>query len=742
MINIPEVLKQLTLEEKASLCSGEDNWNTKSIERLGIPNIRVSDGPHGVRTNSPNATCFPTACCSACSFDVEVMKEMGQALGEECQDQKVDILLGPGACIKRSPLCGRNFEYFSEDPLLSSKIASGLIQGVQSKGVGTCMKHYACNNQEKHRFTYSANVSERALHEIYLASFETAVREGKPYSLMCAYNKINGVYAAENHYTLTEVLRDMWGFDGIVISDWGAVNDRVADLVAGLELEMPSSCGLNDALIVKAVDEGKLDISVLDRAVTRLLETINKCIAGRKPAPFSVEEHKAIAKKISDASIVLLKNERNILPLKKEQNVVFIGPYAKSPYFEASGSSFIMTKNEISALQAAKDITTNLNYFEGNEENLDEAVKAAKEADVAVVFVGLDTAIESEGFDRKNMKMPERFNKLVKEVAKANPNTVVVLHNGSAIEMEWLDDVPAIIETFLGGQAVGASTADILYGIVNPSGKLAESFPIKLEDNPSYLNFAGDSKEINYSEEIFVGYRYYEKKNMKVNFPFGHGLSYTTFLYSDIKVSEKSIDDTQTVDVSFTLKNTGSVEGKEAVQLYVGDDESTYERPVKELKAFQKISLKPGESKEVKFTLGKRDFAYWNPEIHNWHVETGSFTIYIGSSSADIRLTEKIVVKSTQPILRKITLNSTLQEIKDIPGAEELIETIKGAMPFGNFDELGEGGNAMAAEMAKTSPMRCIVQFSGGIFTFSMLNEIIDKFNNIIASQQNSAEQN
>ena len=649
MINIPEVLKQLTLEEKASLCSGSDWCLTKPVDRLGIPSICLCDGPHGAKMNVRKATCFPTASCSACSFDVEIMKEMGEALGVECQLQKVDILLGPGVCIKRSPLCGRNFEYFSEDPILSSKIASSLIQGIQSQGPGTCIKHYACNNQEKYRLKYSANVDERTLHEIYLASFETAVREGKPYSVMCAYNRINGIYAAENHYILTEVLRDMWGFDGIVVSDWGAVNDRVPDLVAGLELEMPSSNGVNDALIINAVEDGKLDISVLDKAVTKLLETINKCIAGRKQVQYNVEDHMAIAKKVSDASIVLLKNERNILPLKKEQKVVFIGPYANKPYFEGDGSAYVDTNYKISALQAAKDIP-NLEYVEGNENNIDEAIKAAKEADVAVVFVGTRMHSESEGYDRKNMKMPDWFNNLVKEVAKANPNTVVVLHNGSAVEIEWLDEVPAIIEAFLGGQAVGASTVDILYGVVNPSGKLAESFPIKLEDNPSYLNFAGDSKEINYSEEIFVGYRYYEKKNMKVNFPFGHGLSYTTFLYSDIKVSEKSIDDTQTVDVSFTLKNTGSVEGKEAVQLYVGDDESTYERPIKELKAFQKISLKPGESKEVKFTLGKRDFAYWNPEIHNWHVETGSFTIYIGSSSADIRLTEKIDVKSTEPI--------------------------------------------------------------------------------------------
>ena len=739
MFDVENVLKQMTLEEKANMCSGYDMFNMDGCERLGVPRLKLADGPHGLREIFDEVTCFPTACLSACSFNKDLMYEMGQKIGEECQYRKVGIILGPGACIKRFPLCGRNFEYFSEDPMLSSRIACGLIQGIQSKGVGTSLKHFAMNNQETFRLSYSANVDERAFREIYMRSFEEAVVEAKPTTLMCAYNKINGVYCAQNKLILTDVLRGDWGFEGFIISDWGAVDDRVIDLEAGLDLEMPSSHGVNDALIVKAVKEGVLDEEVLNTSVRRMLKVIKTVSEASNPQPYSVEDHRATAKKIADESIVLLKNEENILPLKKEAKVAFIGPMAEKPRYQGTGSSHIHNKHTVTPLEAVEKIAK-VTYAKGVQENdegdnydkklFQEAIETAKAAEIAVVWVGIPHRYETESIDREHMNLPNPMNQLVHEVAKVNPNTVVVLCGGSSVIIPWVKEVKAIVEMFLGGQEIGYSIVDILYGIVNPSGKVAETFPLKYEDNPAMLSFPGERLEVAYSESIFVGYRYYERKKMDVLFPFGHGLSYTTFEYSGIRVSKDAIKDTETVDVYVTIKNTGKVAGKEAVQLYVGDDEViNFIRPNKELKDFQKVELQPGESKEIKFTLNKRSFAFWNTYIHDWYVQTGSFTIYIGSSSADIRQTIKVTVESTTVMREKVTLQTPICFAIETKGAKEILDPLIKNANWGDLTELGEDSRRMFEECARSYPLRTLVLFGEGRIKYEDLLAAIDKIN-------------
>ena len=555
--DLKAILSEMTLEEKAGMCSGKDFWHLKGIERLGIPEVMVSDGPHGLRKQSDKAdhlgvnesipaVCFPTACATACSFDRELLQKLGETLGKECQAEDVSVILGPAVNIKRSPLCGRNFEYFSEDPYLASEMAAAHIKGVQSQNVGTSLKHFAANNQEFRRLTCSSEIEERTLREIYLAAFETAVKEGKPKTVMCSYNRVNGEFASENHKLLTEILRDEWGFDGYVMSDWGAVNDRVKGLEAGMDLEMPGNEGRGDIKILEAVKSGKLKEEVLDTAVERILNIIFQYVDNCMPGEFNLEEHHEIAEKIAEESIVLLKNE-DILPLQiSEQKIAFIGEFAEKPRFQGGGSSHINAYKVESAMDAVKG-NKNVVYAQGysleedivHEELVKEAVRTASESDIAVVFAGLPDSFESEGYDRSHMKMPHCQNILIEEISKVQPNVVVVLHNGSPVEMPWADKVKGILELYLCGQASGRAAVNILTGKVNPSGKLAETFPIKLSDNPSYLNFPGDGQKVEYAEGIFVGYRYYDKKEMEVRYPFGHGLSYTTFDYIDMHLSEK-----------------------------------------------------------------------------------------------------------------------------------------------------------------------------------------------------------
>lgn len=751
---LQELIGKMTLEEKASLCSGEDFWHTKAVERLGIPAMMMSDGPHGLRkqeqegdhlgmNDSIKAVCFPAGCGTAASFNRELMAEMGEMLGEECQAEGVGVILGPAVNIKRSPLCGRNFEYYSEDPYVASEMAGALIDGIQSKGVGTSIKHFLANNQEHRRMSSSSEVDERTLREIYLAAFEGAVKEHKPWTVMCSYNKINGIYAAQNKEMLTDILRNEWGFDGFVVSDWGAVNDRPADLEAGLDLEMPSSKGVGDRQIVKAVQEGHLDEAVLDKAVERILARVFQFEENRdETARFDMEKDHAMARKVAEETIVLLKNEGELLPLRDTDRIAFIGKYASSPRYQGGGSSHINSFRTESAWECVKD-WGNITLAEGfrddadevDETLIEEAVAQAREAQAAVIFAGLPDAFESEGFDRAHMKMPDCQNELIRRVAAVQPNTVVVLHNGSPVEMPWADQVKGIVEAYLGGQAVGAAIVDILFGKVNPSGKLPETFPYKLEDNPSYLYYGGEKDRVEYREGIFVGYRYYDKKHMDVRFPFGHGLSFTTFAYDAPKISAKRIRDTETVTIRVDVTNTGSRPGKEVVQLYVAPPEGDVIRPVRELKGFEKVELAPGETKMVSFTLDGRAFSYWNTQIHDWHVESGTYRLQVGQSSRRIVLEESVYVESSVHLPVHYTLDTTFGDLQKDPEAMELLAPYMGldALVKKEGEESQAAAEAISSQMkdamVRYMPLRGAFSFGGHEVDPAQLQEILDRLN-------------
>ena len=752
-MNIKKILKELTLEEKASLCSGADFWHTKAIERLAIPQIMVSDGPHGLRKNAEDssnpqeaikAVCFPTASALACSFDRNLLTAMGKALGEECQAEKVSVILGPGCNIKRSPLCGRNFEYFSEDPYLASEMAAAHIKGVQSKGVGTSLKHFAANNQETRRLTINERIDERTLHEIYLAAFEGAVKQASPWTVMCSYNRINGYHSAQNKWLLTDVLRDEWGYDGLVMSDWGAVDDRVEGIKAGLDLEMPASFGKNDRLIVDAVNSGKLSTKALDKCVERVLKLVDKAEESRTPTEWDMEAHHELAAKIAEQCAVLLKNDDAILPLSKEDKVCFIGEFAEKPRYQGGGSSHINSFKVTSALDAVKEYCK-VEYAQGfityedrtDPKLLEQAVECAKYNDKVVIFAGLPDSFESEGFDRTHMRMPECQLELIREISKVNKNIVVVLHNGSPIELPFFDDIKGLLEVYLGGQAIGKATCDLLFGEAVPSGKLAESWCMKLEDNPSYLNFPGVVDELTYSEGIFVGYRYYDKKKMAVRFPFGYGLSYTSFSYSDLVISASEINDDQTLTVSCNITNTGNRTGMEIVQLYVGDKESSVIRPVKELKGFEKVSLRPGETKKVFFTLDKRAFAYYETSINDWFVEYGEFEIMIGASSRDIRLSGSVYVNSKTKLPVQFTFNSTVGDVLSCSEGREVFGDFIEKFCRGMSDVSGDGFVAVTMDMAmamfKETPLRGIICYDERQeINRVWLEEMLDKLNSML----------
>ena len=750
---IRELVSKMTLEEKAAMCSGADFWHTETIERLGIPASMVSDGPHGLRkqddkadhlgvNESIKAVCFPAGCGTAASFNRELLTEMGTVLGKECQAEGVSVILGPAVNIKRSPLCGRNFEYYSEDPCLATEIAGALIHGVQSQNVGTSIKHFLANNQETRRLSSDSRIDERTLHEIYLAAFEGAVKKEKPWTVMCSYNRINGTYAAQNHKYLTEVLRDQWNFDGYVMSDWGAVNNRVEDLKAGLDLEMPSSSGTNDKLIVEAVQKGELDESVLDTAVERILNIVFRYEENRdKTAVFDRDKDHELARKVAQETIVLLKND-GVLPLQEGEKIAFIGEYVKKPRYQGGGSSHINSHKVTAAWDILKDMP-GITYAQGYEDTqdvtdeklLEEAVQTAAKAKVAVIFAGLPDSFESEGYDRSHMRMPDCQNELIAKVAAVQPNTIVVLHNGSPVEMPWVDQVKGIVEAYLGGQAVGGAVCDILFGKVNPSAKLPESFPKKLEDNPSYLSYIGEGDMVEYREGIFVGYRYYDKKKMDVLFPFGYGLSYTTFAYSNLRLDKKEMRDTDTVTVSVDVTNTGDRTGKEIVQLYVADRESTVIRPEKELRDFAKVELAPGETKTVSFTLGKRAFAYYNTTIHDWHVETGDFDILIGKSSRDIVLSESVKVESTVKIPFVYTTDTTLGDVMKNPKAYALVKELfeKTMLTGGSEEERSEAekeaiSDDMNMAMLCYKPLRGPVSFGSNI-SMADIQKLVDQMN-------------
>lgn len=734
-LDIAYLLNNLTLEEKAGLCSGANFWFTKAVDRLGIPAIMVTDGPHGLRKQNENAdhlgleesvkaVCFPSGSALASSFDRELMKEVGRHLGEAARAEKVHTLLGPAVNIKRSPLCGRNFEYLSEDPYLAGEMATSYVQGVQSCKVGTSIKHFAANNQEMRRMSISVRADERTLREIYLAAFEKIVTQAKPWTIMCSYNRINGVYSCENDWLLNKVLREEWGFDGIVMTDWGAMNNRCKALKAGLNLEMPASYGINDALIIEAINNGELDVKVLDKTVKELLEWVNRGVAdGPEISSYDKEKHHAFSRFVAEESAVLLKNRNGLLPLKKTDKIAFIGTFAEKPRYQGGGSSHINSFKTVSALEAAKNIK-GIVYAPGFEADgvtanltlLHEAVEAARNSKVTVIFAGLPDSYESEGYDRTHLNLPECQNDLITRVSNVQPNTVVILHKGSSVTMPWVEDVASIIDMYLGGQAVGEAEINLLFGDANPCGKLAETYPLRLEDTPSYLDFPGNDQEVNYGEGLFVGYRWYDARQMDVLFPFGHGLSYTSFSISNLRLSSGEIKDTEELQVTVSVKNTGSVFGKEVVQIYVAPlDKQDRPRPGRELKGFVKIALEPGEEKTVTFTLSKRSFAYYETKISDWLVESGSYRIFTGVSSRNLPLYSDVRVLSTQRIPFKLQDNTTFSDVLryyDRPEAlNPILDQLGKAFGMINEEALGEGTHEMIGQMIDGMPLHSICSF-------------------------------
>ena len=686
MTDVQSIVKQMTLEEKAALCTGATAWTTTAVERLGVPAMIVSDGPHGIRRvpdihsmalQSLPATCFPTASCSGSTWDVELLGELGAAIAEEAIALNVDVVLGPGVNMKRSPLGGRNFEYFSEDPYLAGELAVNFIMGVQSKGVGTSLKHYAVNSQEFQRFSISAEVDERTLREIYLAAFEKAVKEAQPWTVMCSYNKVNGVFASEHRTLLTEILKDEWGFEGLVVSDWGAVRDRVAALRGGLDWEMPGPQDRRVMAVVQAIRSGELAEAVLDESVRRILRIVLKAHETPKGGAFDMDAHHRLARKIAAEGMVLLKNDPlsqqgPLLPLQGDQRIAVIGRSAQAAHFQGGGSSHINpTKADVpfQELQARAG-NAELAYAEGypaddsfRQDLIDQAVELAGSADVALLYIALPAFKESEGYDRADLDLTGQQVALIQAVARVQPRTIVVLNNGAPVAMSaWIDAVPAVLEGWMMGQAGGGALADILFGLANPCGKLAETFPLKLSDTPAYFDWPGGAGKVQYGEGLFIGYRYYDAKELPVLFPFGHGLSYTTFAYSNPKVSTKTFRDVDGLTVTVDITNTGHMAGKEIVQVYVHDRASGLVRPEKELKGFAKVDLEPGETKSVAITLDFRAFAYYHPKFRQWITEDGDFDILIASSATQIRHTLAVKLESTLNLPCLLDRESTVRE--------------------------------------------------------------------------------
>lgn len=744
-MKIKELLSKLTLEEKAGLCSGKDFWRTKPVERLGIPSVMVSDGPSGLRTQVENgvnendsraSVSFPSGCATASSFDRDLLNHLGEILGEEANNYNVSTVLGPAINIKRSPLCGRNFEYLSEDPYVSGELGAAYIKGVQSKNVGTSVKHFAANNQETNRFSVSEEVDERTLREIYLTGFETCVKKAAPTTIMCSYNAINGELSSQNKWLLKDVLRDEWGYKGMVVSDWGAVFDRVKGIKADLSLEMPYSGGHTDNDIVQAVKSGELSMEELDEAVSHVLEMVFNYTEHKQSGVYDMEKDHEQSGLIAQESCVLLKNDKladgsAALPIKANaEKVLFVGEFAENPRCNGGGSSKIKCYKMTGAAAAAREAGISFDFV---KDFSDEALTAAKKADTVVVFAGLPESYESEGEDRKSLAMPAEQNDFIEKVSAVNPRTVVVLHNGAPVSMPWVDKVAAILECYLGGENVGTAQINLLFGKANPCGKLAETFPLRLEDTPCYMYYPGNGRKSYYSEGIFVGYRWYDARKIPVLFPFGHGLSYTSFEYSDLRVSSKAFKDTDGVEVCVTVKNTGAVEGKEIVQLYVSDKTGIEVRPEKELKGFEKVTLKPGEAKTVTFKLDKRSFAFWNTDINEWYAPSGTYEIKVGASSRDIRLTTEVDVTSTIKKAFTITPQSTIGDMMRFREMAEMIQpefkkecdAVIGDLSDEEFEKLYPFTKDVMREMIKNNPFR-LSRGKNGITMDDILKKVED----------------
>ncbi len=746
-MDIERILSEMTLEEKVSLCSGRDFWHTKAIERLGVPAVMMCDGPHGLRkqegkgdhlgiNRSIETVCYPTASALASSFDRDLMARLGTALGQECQAENVAMLLGPGLNMKRSPLCGRNFEYFSEDPYLAGELGAAYIHALQDEGVAACVKHFAANNQETRRMSGSSNMDERTLHEIYLPAFEAAVKQGKARSVMCAYNAINGEYCAQNGALLNDILRDQWGYDGFVVTDWGAVKDRAKGLRAGLDLEMPGGGGVQDSKILAAVQSGELDEVALDMTVRRMLQFVADAVEARCPdTTIDRAENARLSADMAAQCAVLMKNEGDLLPLGRASKTLFIGDFADAPRYQGAGSSHINVPHAVSARAAAPDVPW-VRGFDRNTTStvaalLAEAVAAARAAENVVIFAGLPDAFETEGCDRDDLELPANQNELIRAVAAVNPNVAVVLHGGSPMTLPWVNEVRAILCMYLGGQGVGEAAVKLLFGEKNPSGKLAETWPLRLEDTPAYLDFPGERGVSTYTEGVFMGYRWYDARKMDVLFPFGYGLSYTSFAYSDLAVTQK--DDA--AEVRCTVRNVGSRAGKEAVQLYIGAEGGEVRRSTRELKGFEKVTLAPGEETTVCFTLDRRAFAYWETLIHDWHVPAGTYRIEVGASSRDIRLSTTLPITAARDLPLVFTPYSPVGD---------LVKTAKGRAFFEQMnanrraareedyeqktaESMGAGSEKMMARMAQEMPLINLVSY--GAMTFEQLDGLLKVLN-------------
>lgn len=783
------LLEQMTLEEKASLCSGLTFWKTKPITRLGIPSVWMSDGPHGLRkemqtggTNimqkAETATCFPTAVTTASSWNPELLEEIGAAIADEAKAYQVTTVLGPGVNIKRSPLCGRNFEYISEDPYHAARMGAAFVHGVQKEGVGVSLKHFCANNQEHIRMCIDSVVDERALREIYLTPFEYIVKNEQPTTVMCSYNRLGGEYLSDNKRMLTEVLRGEWGYKGIVVSDWGAVNDRVAGVKAGLDLEMPGNNGVNDKHIIEAVKNGTLDEADLNKIVLRMIKFAFDCKEnegnGYKP---DFEAHHKLARKAAAESAVLLKNNDNALPLNSKQRVAVIGALAKNLRYQGAGSSHINPPKTVSFTEAMRNEGQSFAYAPGytlkgdgyNKKLIDEAVKVAKGKDAVLLFIGLTDAYESEGFDRTHINIPKGHNVLVDEITKVNDNVIVVLSCGSPIKMDlWECKVNAILNLYLGGQAGGEAAYDLIYGKVNPSGKLAETFPFNNEDNVVSKYFPMGPRTVEYRESIFVGYRFFDAAKKAVQYPFGHGLSYTKFEYKNIKLSSKKVKEGEKLTVTFTLKNVGDKAGAEVAQVYVCPPKSKIFKADRELKGFKKVFLQPGEKQKVSIELDERAFSYYNVNINDWHAESGEYKIIVSASSRDSRLYDSVEVITAKPDVEvpdyshtapiyyavdsmatipekqfevildrplpnnskfkkgELTINSSVQQVAVSPFGKILYGTLRAGA---KIVSLTAENPEMITESIKDMPLRSFGGFTGGLVPEKSVEGLLDMCN-------------
>jgi len=737
----------LTLREKASLLSGVNLWQTRAVEHAGIASLRFSDGPHGVRCqptvdeflgggHSIPATCFPPSVALGSSWDPGLARRMGEAIGREADAAGVDVILGPGINIKRSPLCGRNFEYYSEDPHLSGVLGAAFVEGVQSTGVGASLKHFALNNQETDRHRVSADADERTMREIYLAAFEHVVKDARPWTVMSAYNKVNGVYASEHRWLLTTVLREEWGFDGAVVSDWGAVDNRVAALRAGLDIEMPTSGGITDGDVVAAVEAGALDESTVDDAVARIRALLARVAAARPAGPPHLDLHHALAREIAGQCVVLLKND-GALPLAPSARLAVVGALARSPRTQGAGSSQVVPTrlddvlDEMARLHGAP-----VPFAPGYRIDDDvadpglvaEAVQLAEGSEVTVVFLGLPGHQESEGFDRAHIDLPANQVELLRRLAATPARIVVVLSNGGVVRTaEWEDGADAVVEGWLLGQAFGGGMADVLFGVVNPSGRLAETIPRRLQDTASYLNFPGERGHVRYGEGIFVGYRFHDALDGAVSYPFGHGLSYTEFAYEDLRVDSRGTDEDLVVTVDVRVHNVGQRSGADIVQLYVGLPSSSLPQPPRTLRGFEKCVVEPGRSADVRFELHWRDFASFDSGRGRWTVEPGPVHIEIGASSRDIRLSTTFV-PTLSPVTPELDADSTLAEWASSAAGRRVLERemqppVESGMSHSRF--LADG----TLETVGTIPLRRLARFPGAYLDPARLALCVEEVN-------------